>query len=1507
MIIYILHQDCYYDFNLSLDKDGKYILSDYDLNNNERSLLNVAVEKGKAYINDNDNVKISYNNQSYSNVELMVGNFYTLSLISGEKIVLYVSLAYDNTFTQKMVQEGSTIKIGSTNDNDIVYYGVNKDQIEISYNGKYHIKSLNNEVSIYVNRNRKNDIDLNNFDIIFINGLKIVVCKNSLFINNISSRVIINSKTLLQQSTESLVAKNIANSFTNFKDFYNEEDYFFKSPVFQHKSDTLKINISEPPAKDEKNTESVFMTTVPTFIMSLTSVITTTNSIRHYRSGESNVDDLITELIMAFSILVGAILWPFIEKWARNLKVSANNKNKQKKYKKYLAEKEKVFKETLKEQKISLSMNNPEITECKATIEERKPELFNRNIDSANFLSFRLGTGKAKLNCELDYHKQEYVLEKDPLISNLEELIDKYKYIDNSPYLLSLKEKKVCAFIADTSIIDSYMKNIILQLLTYHSYLDLKVVVLTSKMSDLSILKNTNHCWDDERLTRYYATNMNDAQNISSILERELNQRKIKGEDTHLPYYLVVSDCIDMYRNLNIIDDIIVSDPKLNFGLLMFDNKISDIPNKCSNFVNISKEEGAFFQTDMSSGSIEHFKPEFIDNYDINFEKLITLLSNIPLKNNANTSLALPDNYDFLEMFNVGNIEQLNIDQRWNNSNLYNSLATPLGIDVNGNILNLDLHEKNHGPHGLIAGTTGSGKSELIITFILSLALNYRPDEIQFVLIDYKGGGLASAFENRKTGLKLPHLVGTITNLDVSEMKRTLVSIKSELQRRQKVFNEAKNNLDSGNVDIYKYQKLYREGKVSEALSHLFIICDEFAELKDQQPDFMDELVSAARIGRSLGIHLILATQKPSGVVDDQIWSNSKFKICCKVQTTEDSSEMLKKPDAAFIKETGRFYLQVGNDEYFIKGQSAYTGNNYVPSETYNAKIDNSISFINDSGEVIKSLSKKEDKKEVSKNLGEELTNILKYIIEIAKKLGFKNQQLWLDNIPKTIYQNNTVLKYNILSRPYIINPVIGEFDDPKNQRQGPVTLDITNNGNTFIVGSSGSGKTTLISTFIYASIISHNCDELNMYIIDCGAEKLRLFQNAPQVGEVLTVSDNQKIKNLLYMVNSEITKRQKFYSKTGGNFISETIRGKASFSNLVIIINDMEVFKEAYEDIFDYQIGPLTRNCSKYGINFIITSTITNSLGYTIENNFPQKIMLNMTDSTDFSVFFDSPPMPNKNPGRGVIELEEPYEFQTALAFSEEDYTKNMMYIFEQLNKFLKNHAKPVPIVPKTVTFEMLGTGPITIDNIPLGINEESAQIEYLNLKSFVTFLSSENKNDIKRFIPNLIKLLSKINNTKIVVINALTKDKYSEEANVKEYNSGFKKIISVLNQSISKPSDGSNILVLIMGYARLQNQLNEAKENEEDTITLDELIKNSRSNPNFKYLIYETSEDAENFKQTKAYEYKEEGNGIWLGGNFDYQEVFSRESDSDEYKPNNNDMTIINEEKPTFIKFVK
>ena len=529
----------------------------------------------------------------------------------------------------------------------------------------------------------------------------------------------------------------------------------------------------------------------------------------------------------------------------------------------------------------------------------------------------------------------------------------------------------------------------------------------------------------------------------------------------------------------------------------------------------------------------------------------------------ANTNLrmvsqayALPKMITFLEMFDVGRIEHLVSANRWKENNPVKSLATPIGISTDGSLFCLDLHEKYQGPHGLVAGMTGSGKSEFIITYILSLAVNYHPNDVSMILIDYKGGGLAGAFQ--KGDVKLPHIVGTITNIDKAGLQRSLVSIQSELRRRQVKFNQAREKTDEGTIDIYKYQKLYHDGIVKEPIPHLLIICDEFAELKQQQPDFMDELISVARIGRSLGVHLILATQKPAGVVNDQIRSNSRFGICLKVQDRQDSIDVIKRPDAADLKRVGQFYIQVGNNEYFALGQSAWAGASYEPSDIIKKKVDTSMKFVSNIGSVIKKVD--DTLKSPTRKDGEQLTNIVKYIYQLGKHENIKLKPLWLDNIPNVIMLDNIKKKYNIQKKENEVIPVVGEYDDPYNQRQGPVEIDFKKQGNVIVYGNAESGKETFISTMVYDIISTYSVKEAQMYLIDFGSEALKIFKDAPHIGDVVLSTDTEKINRLFEILQREMKRRTEILSNYDGDiklYINDT---GAEMPQVFIIINNFKI-----------------------------------------------------------------------------------------------------------------------------------------------------------------------------------------------------------------------------------------------------------------------------------------------------------------------------------------------------------
>ena len=177
MQIYLIHNDYIHTFDLN-NVDGKYILSDYDSNSNERSLVNIECTSGKAYISSNSKVKIYFENNELDKAELIIGKFYVLKIVGGEQVVLYVSLLNDNTFVKKVINDNSSIKIGNAAGNDITYYGIDG-QIEISFNGKFSINNISSKASIFVNNKKVISSSLNNFDRVFINGLKIVVCNQN--------------------------------------------------------------------------------------------------------------------------------------------------------------------------------------------------------------------------------------------------------------------------------------------------------------------------------------------------------------------------------------------------------------------------------------------------------------------------------------------------------------------------------------------------------------------------------------------------------------------------------------------------------------------------------------------------------------------------------------------------------------------------------------------------------------------------------------------------------------------------------------------------------------------------------------------------------------------------------------------------------------------------------------------------------------------------------------------------------------------------------------------------------------------------------------------------------------------------------------------------------------------------------------------------------------------------------------------------------------------------------
>lgn len=1491
MIIYILDKNKITKYYTPKIVDDMFVINYYPENQTDNVLINIEVQNQSLIVKSNGSANIIENGmwtsktiEYYSFIKVQISE-------TKEEIFLYAAPIVENNFLCMQIPANrDKITIGSGQSCDIVFNESNIMEVHaqiIKENGNYFITNVNN-TTIYLNKRRIEKEILRIGDIIFINGMMIVFMGGFLKITNPMNKVQLKDFfSRFEVPTQDNSKYNPLMETENNIELYNENEYFFHTPYIKNSLTDEFVQIDPPPASQRTEELPFLLTVGSSLTMIAYSLVSGYNIAAQLLDKSRTVMQLLPSIVTCVAMIVGSVIVPRLIKSYQKNKQKKREKLRQTKYTEYLNEKAEQIKMILVEQTQTLKLNYMSTDECYAKITMRNKSIWQREISDSDFLVVRLGIGDVDAKLKISAPEEHFSLDDDNLQNKVFELVENSKKLVNVPIVYNLSDENSSAIINYRGIDYGMLESLIIQLVSYHSSGDLKLVffVRDSKKEYWEYVKYLPHVWSDDKSIRFFATNIDEMKTVSNYLEEEYNNRASvqdskgtssnneKSYQKYSPYYLIITDNCKVVKDLQIITNILGRDTNCGFSILFADSTLKNLPNGCSSFILEDGRQGQVMHKEAGGKMQDRFAIEPKNYYDM--ENLSLVLGNIPVLPREGLS-ELPQSITFLQMYNVGRIEQLNIYNRWQNNNPIISLKAPVGVHANKDIFELDLHEKFHGPHGLIAGSTGSGKSEFIITYILSLAINYHPYEVQFVLIDYKGGGLAGAFENRENNTRLPHLVGTITNLDTSEMNRTLVSIESELKRRQIKFNEVRDKLGESTIDIYKYQKLYRDGTIDEPISHLFIISDEFAELKKQQPEFMNQLISIARIGRSLGIHLILATQKPSGIVNDQIWSNSKFKVCLKVQDRSDSMEVLKKPDAASIKEVGRFILQVGYDEYYSIGQSGWAGAKYVPTDMVVKKIDDSISFVNNVGYVTSQINTAL-KEESTEATGDQLTNITKYIIELAKKSNIKTSKLWLDSIPEEIYLEDLIKKYNYQSAPYKINPLLGEYDVPSMQYQNALTIDLTDSGNTLIYGMPGSGKENLILTLVYSSCLYHGPEEVNFYILDFGSESLKVLRKFPQVGDILLAEDGEKIVKLFNMISSEIERRKDLFSDYAGSYL-EYIKNSGKKEPLItVIINNWEVFTESYGRIADL-IYPFIRDGNKYGIAFIFTATTTNSIRTRMAQTFLNKIALKLPDDSDYRGLLNSPRglYPADKFGRGLVAMDKTaYEFQTAYICSKEGITGKIREEEKRQVEIYKEKCAPkIPILPNVVSTDMVFNEKSNLTSTPIGIEKESLKTYVWDFTlNPVTIISSTDMENHNAFMNALIKefAMTRDIKTKIIDVVGYFKSIYS---GIYYYSNNFNDVLKMIyNELQTEINNEYKSVYIIAGIGKLKDKLDEV--GKEYYMRIFDNVNNYQNS------VFIFSDNADNYKtvQIESWYRTHVDNtfGIWLGEDIGIQNVIN------------------------------
>lgn len=948
---------------------------------------------------------------------------------------------------------------------------------------------------------------------------------------------------------------------------------------------------------------------------------------------------------------------------------------------------------------------SPSVAQVVADIDARGALLWTRRPEHQSFLSVRLGIGTMPSRTEFDLPSQRKGIAEH--WARIQEIAATSEFIEAVPVAERLQEAGNLGIAGPLESARAVARGVALQYVGLHSPAELVLAAITSNAS--------SHAWEwlkwlphvgsphSPIAGPHLASDGPPVMGLVSEIEELVAQRAKQAHGPkeaalQLPIVLVVVEDdapIDRARLIEIAE----RGPAIGVHLLWVSPSLSRLPAACRTFVDIHAATQESIAGYVRSGY--GVQPVTCEPLDLTVASRTARLLAPVIDAGAklNDASDLPRSVSLLTLLGTEIAsDPAEVIGRWQqtssiltgpmaSTDIGKKKSTLRAVFGQAATEHFAIDLRADGPHALVGGTTGSGKSEFLQAWVLGMASAHSPQRVSFLFIDYKGG---AAFADC---IKLPHSVGLVTDLSQHLVRRALTSLRAELTYREHLLNRKK---------VKDLIELERTGD-PEAPPSLVIIVDEFAALVTEVPEFVDGVVDVAQRGRSLGLHLILATQRPAGVIKDNLRANTNLRVALRMADEENSADVLGTAEAAFFDPAipGRGAAKTGPGRIKVF-QSGYAGGWTGDLPDSNRVAVEELRFgppVQWARSIDPDLEARIEKVTSGPT---DIKRVVESVVRAAKQAGIPApRKPWLPTMSDV---------YDIAKLPTARSDealVFGVVDEPSKQEQSVVSFNPDRDGNMSIIGTGGSGKTTALRAIASAAANTLRGGPVQIYGIDFAGGGLRMLEALPHVGSVVVGDDEERLGRLLRMVSAIVDRRSVDFAEARASTVVEyrKLADAPTTPRIILLLDGMGAFREAYEAAFTtpwFEVfSRIATDGRQVGVHIVLTGdrlgAVPNSLGASIQ----RQLVLRLVNSDEYSALGVPGDILSSvsPPGRGIFDG---LEVQVAVRGGDPNVAVQAQALEQLAHAMIEAGVEPAPPIERLADFVELGALPVQVEGLP-------------------------------------------------------------------------------------------------------------------------------------------------------------------------------------------------------------